>query len=145
MTDELDSSASSRRHFLQTAGLVGSAGLLGSGAALAAATNTIRLPFANGQREITSAFPQKGPMLLLRDRSPLLETPFDVFDHGVFTPNNRFYVRWHLPSVPTTVDADAFRLKVHGHTDKPLSLRGCEKFAMGSEKRGCAGEAGGSP
>jgi len=32
-------------------------------------------------------------MLLLRTRPALLETPFEVFDQGVFTPNDRFYVR----------------------------------------------------
>lgn len=123
MTDELDFSAASRRRFMKTAGLAGSVGLLSGGSAVAAAAGqTVSLPFGNGQREVTRAFPQKGPMLLLRTRSPLLDTPFDVFDQGVFTPNNRFYVRWHLPSVPTEVDAEAFRLKVHGHTDKPLSL-----------------------
>jgi hypothetical protein len=26
---------------------------------------------------------------------PALETPFEVFDKGVFTPNDQFYVRWH--------------------------------------------------
>ena len=34
-------------------------------------------------------------MILQRTRPPLLETPFDVFDRGVFTPNDRFFVRWH--------------------------------------------------
>jgi len=52
----------------------------------------------------------------------MLETPFDVFDHGVFTPNNRFFVRWHLAYIPTQIDADAFRLNVRGHVGKPLSL-----------------------
>lgn len=122
MTDELDLARFSRRHFLKATGVAGSVGLLGSGTVLAATSKTVDLPFGNGRRDITSAFPQKGPMLLLRTRSPLLDTPFDVFDHGVFTPNNRFYVRWHLPNVPTEIDADAFRLKVHGHTSKPLSL-----------------------
>lgn len=122
MGQELDRVAASRRHFLQTASLLGSVGLLGGGAAIAASTETVRLPFANGERELTSAFPQKGQMILLRTRSPLLDTPFDVFDHGVFTPNNRFYVRWHLPNVPTQVDAETFRLNVHGHISKPLSL-----------------------
>lgn len=122
MSDELDPLATSRRRFLQTAGLFGTAGLLGGGAALAATAESIRLPFANGERELTSAFPQKGQMILLRARSPLLDTPFEVFDHGVFTPNNRFYVRWHLPDVPTDVDVDTFRLNVHGRVGKNLSL-----------------------
>ena len=44
------------------------------------------LPGGPGARQITTAFPQKGPMILQRTRPPLLETPFEVFDKGVFTP-----------------------------------------------------------
>ena len=61
-------------------------------------------------------------MLLQRTRPPLLETPFEVFDHGVLTPNDRFYVRWHLANIPTTVDTGAFRLNVRGHVRESLSL-----------------------
>jgi hypothetical protein len=46
------------------------------------------LPGDPGARQITTAFPQKGPMILQRTRPPLLETPFEVFDKGVFTPND---------------------------------------------------------
>lgn len=112
----------SRRHFLQAAGLFGSIGLIGGARALGATAKSVRLPFVNGERELTNAFPQKGEMILLRTRPPLLETPFDVFDHGVFTPNNRFFVRWHLAYIPTQIDAEAFRLTVRGHIGKPLSL-----------------------
>jgi DMSO/TMAO reductase YedYZ molybdopterin-dependent catalytic subunit len=52
----------------------------------------------------------------------LLETPFEVFDQGVFTPNDRFYVRWHLANIPTAIDPADFRLKVRGHVRQPISL-----------------------
>jgi hypothetical protein len=42
------------------------------------------------RRELASNFPQKGALILQRTRPPLLETPFEVFDQGVFTPNDRF-------------------------------------------------------
>ena len=122
MHNERDDLATSRRRFLKTAGIFGSIGLLGGGTALAAAAKSIRLPFANGLRDLTRAFPQKGEMLLLRTRPPLLETPWEVFDQGVFTPNDKFFVRWHLPHIPTAVDAETFRLTIHGHVGKPLSL-----------------------
>ncbi|RDS86104.1 molybdopterin-dependent oxidoreductase [Dyella psychrodurans] len=122
MSKELRCDTPSRRRFLQAAGLFGSIRLLGGSTALGATANSVRLPFVNGERELTRAFPQKGEMILLRTRPPLLETPFDVFDHGVFTPNDRFFVRWHLPYIPTQIDAEAFRLTVHGHLSKPLSL-----------------------
>ena len=62
----------------------------------------LQLPGGPGARQITTSFPQKGPMILQRTRPPLLETPLEVFDRGVSTPNDQ-YVRWHilhgLPSV----------------------------------------------
>ena len=73
--------------------------------ALAApAAAQVDLGFAdNGLRPITRAFPQKGEMILQRSTPPLLETPLSVFDEADFTPNDRFFVRWHYP-FPTSVD-----------------------------------------
>ena len=71
---------------------------------------------------MTHAFPQKGPMILQRTRPPLLETPMEVFDRGVFTPNEQFYVRWHWAVLPSSVDAGSFRLAVRGHVNRRLSL-----------------------
>jgi DMSO/TMAO reductase YedYZ molybdopterin-dependent catalytic subunit len=45
-----------------------------------------------------------------------------VFDQGVFTPNDRFFVRWHLANIPTVVDPATFRLKIYGHVRRPLAL-----------------------
>src|ERR1700742_665757 len=76
------------------------------------AETMIDLPLPGGPdaRPITTGFPQKGPMILQRTRPPLLETPFEVFDRGVFTPNDQFYVRWHWALIPTEVDIDKFTL-----------------------------------
>ncbi|WP_267221214.1 molybdopterin-dependent oxidoreductase [Dyella silvae] len=122
MLQKWNSNDISRRRFLQIAGLAGSIGALGGARAFGAEPSTFRLPFANGERELSRAFPQKGEMILLRTRPPLLETPFDVFDQGVFTPNNRFFVRWHLAYIPTQIDAASFRLVVRGKVGKTLSL-----------------------
>lgn len=121
MRHPLNQDLLSRRRFLRT-GLFGAAGLLGGAASLGAQAASVRLPFANGERVLTRNFPQKGEMILLGARPPLLETPFEVFDQGVFTPNDRFFVRWHLTHLPTEIDADSFRLQVHGHVERPLSL-----------------------
>jgi DMSO/TMAO reductase YedYZ molybdopterin-dependent catalytic subunit len=51
-----------------------------------------------------------------------LETPFSVFDEGVFTPNDAFFVRYHLADIPLKIDPDAFRLTIQGKVDRPLSL-----------------------
>jgi len=88
------------------------------------AETTIDLPLAGGPgvRQITTAFPQKGPMILQRTRPPLLETPFEVFDKGIFTPNDQFYVRWHWALIPTDIDTSKFSLTVRGHVNQTLSL-----------------------
>jgi len=61
-------------------------------------------------------------MILQRSRPPLLETPFEVFDKGVFTPNDLFFVRWHWAVIPTEIDVAKFRLAVRGHVNQALSL-----------------------
>jgi DMSO/TMAO reductase YedYZ molybdopterin-dependent catalytic subunit len=81
---------------------------------------SLPLPGGPGARQITTTFPQKGPMILQRTRPPLLETPFEVFDRGTFTPNDQFYVRWHWALIPT--DIDKFSLTVRGYVNKTLSL-----------------------
>jgi len=117
----------SRRSFLGQAGAVG----LGLVAAPAWA-ETIKLPLNGGpqEREITTGFPQKGAMILQRTRPPLLETPMEVFDRGIFTPNDRFYVRWHWAVIPGEVDVATFKLAVRGHVERPLSLSLAELLAM---------------
>src|SRR5579871_5882883 len=112
----------SRRYFLQGLAGLGAAGWLRTAYSAARAGDVVELPFAQGGREIVRGFPQKGPMILQRTRPPLLETPFEVFDRGVFTPNDRFYVRWHLANIPTVIDPAAFRLKVRGAVRQELSL-----------------------
>jgi DMSO/TMAO reductase YedYZ molybdopterin-dependent catalytic subunit len=111
---------SSRRYFLKTAGAATLA--LGSRPALADAMVKLPLPGGPDERPITTAFPEKGAVILQRIRPPLLETPFDVFDQSVLTPNDRFFVRWHWAVIPTAVNVDTFRLTVHGHVNQTLSL-----------------------
>lgn len=114
------SMALTRRTVLRQAGGVGLAAI--ASPALAETMTTLPLPGGPDERAITTAFPQKGAMILQRTRPPLLETPFEVYDQGVFTPNDRFFVRWHWAVIPTSVDVDKFRLSVHGHVERTLSL-----------------------
>jgi DMSO/TMAO reductase YedYZ molybdopterin-dependent catalytic subunit len=118
-----------RRHFIAGVGGLGLTGLIGAAPERrAVASAAVVLPFGNGRRELVTNFPQKGAMLLQRTRPPLLETPFEVFDHGIFTPNNRFFVRWHLANIPTSIDPSKFRLNVRGHVRRPVSI-GLEELA----------------
>jgi DMSO/TMAO reductase YedYZ molybdopterin-dependent catalytic subunit len=111
----------SRRQFLAGIGGLSFTGLMGA-SAWSSTDRSVELPFVNGNRNLVENFPQKGTMVLQRARPPLLETPFEVFDQGIFTPNDRFYVRWHLANIPTVVDPGAFRLNVHGHVKQSISF-----------------------
>src|SRR5258708_18739455 len=105
-----------RRNLLGATG-VGGLALL-SDRVLAQTTINLPLPGGPEARPITTAFPEKGPMILQRTRPPLLETPWEVFDKGVFTPNDQFYVRWHWALIPTEVDVNKFKRNVRGRVDK---------------------------
>lgn len=109
----------SRRHLLAGAA---TGALAAVAQPLMARTVDLRLPGKPATRPLTTAFPQKGEMILQRVRPPLLETPLAVFDQDVITPNDRFYVRWHWSQIPETVDVAAFRLTVRGHVDKTIEL-----------------------
>jgi DMSO/TMAO reductase YedYZ molybdopterin-dependent catalytic subunit len=111
----------SRRQFLAGVGGFGLTGLLGA-PAWSGTDESVVFPFVNGDRRLVKNFPQKGAMVLQRSRPPLLETPFEVFDQGIFTPNDRFYVRWHLANIPSVVDPGTFRLKVRGHVKQSMSF-----------------------
>jgi sulfite dehydrogenase len=66
-------------------------------------------------------YPEKADLILLTDRPPQLETPLHYFRSDL-TPNEAFFVRWHLSGIPTTVDLRTFRLEIGGKVQKPLSL-----------------------
>jgi DMSO/TMAO reductase YedYZ molybdopterin-dependent catalytic subunit len=114
----------SRRSALRQFGLAGLTLFAASALAPAMADEIVELPLPGGPRErpMTHDFPQKGSMILQRTRPPLLETPMEVFDRGVFTPNDQFYVRWHWAVIPNSVDVNTFRLAVRGHVNRTLSL-----------------------
>ena len=67
------------------------------------------------------AFPEKRPLIMYSDRPPLLETPRDVFT-SVLTPNDQFFVRWHMPDIPTHIDLDSFTISVNGLVEKELKI-----------------------
>jgi DMSO/TMAO reductase YedYZ molybdopterin-dependent catalytic subunit len=97
---------------------------LGSSSALAplgVLAQTVTMPFGNGERPLVT-YPQKRPMIGLTSRPPQLETPFSVFNDGVITPNNAFFVRYHLAGIPTEIDPDTYTVEVKGLIEKPLKL-----------------------
>ncbi|WP_447755362.1 SorA family sulfite dehydrogenase catalytic subunit [Pseudomonas nicosulfuronedens] len=108
-----------RRHFLQAALLAGAG--LATRPFQALAANVARQPFGNGDRELI-AYPQKRPLMRITTRPPHLETPFEVFDEGLLTPNDAFFVRYHLAKLPTRIDPATYRLRIGGKVRQPLDL-----------------------
>ena len=86
-----------------------------------ALAETVTLPFENGERPLVK-YPQKRMMIGQTSRPPQLETPFSVFNDGVITPNDAFFVRYHLADIPLDIDPDTFTLEIKGKVDKPLKL-----------------------
>jgi len=76
------------------------------------------MPFDNGRRPLAK-YPQKRPLIRITTRPPQLETPFSVFNEGVLTPNDAFFVRYHLAFDPFTIEADKFRLQIKGKVNTP--------------------------
>ena len=100
-----------RREMMKRAGMAALA--TGFGSVKALALDTATLPFDNGERPLVK-YPQKRTMIGLTSRPPQLETPFSVFDEGPLTPNDAFFVRYHLAGIPEEIDADKWKLKVGG-------------------------------
>jgi sulfite dehydrogenase len=96
-----------------------------------ARAQSVTLPFGNGERPLV-AYPQKRPLIRLTTRPPQLETPFATYDEGIITPNDAFFVRYHLAGnvPPQDLDAETFRLSVKGAVRSPLSLSLAELRAM---------------
>ncbi|MDT7042377.1 molybdopterin-dependent oxidoreductase [Candidatus Nitronereus thalassa] len=111
----------SRRRFLRTGVALGAVGLINPKSLMASEAPYVDLPFARGRRPLV-AFPQKRPLMVMTTRPPQLETPFHIFNEHIFTPNDAFFVRWHLANIPASVDVQTFRLAVRGRVNQTLSL-----------------------
>jgi sulfite dehydrogenase len=103
------------------AALLASGGMIGGSSLASLAAELVTLPFDNGERPIVK-YPQKRPMIGLTSRPPQLETPFSVFNENVITPNDAFFVRYHLADVPLDIDPDKFFVEIKGKVDKPAKL-----------------------
>src|SRR3989449_8193075 len=99
-------------------------GALGGAAAVVAGRT--RTGWAQASDPIVAArplvrYPQKTDLILLTSRPPQLETPMQWFDRAI-TPNEAFFVRYHVFPIPTQVDLATWRLRVGGHVGRPLEL-----------------------
>ena len=98
-----------RRDFFKKALTV--AGTAAVGSTTVEATETVH-PVDN-QKVSDIAFPQKRPLITYSDRPPLLETPREVFTSAL-TPNDLFFVRWHMPIIPTYINPRKFSIHING-------------------------------
>jgi len=110
-----------RRRFIRVV-----AGVAGGMAAVPGliANETYEMPFENGSRELVR-YPEKRPLIRLTSRPPQLETPMAAFNEGILTPNDAFFVRYHLAGSPPSRDVltpDVFRLNVAGAVRKPIEI-----------------------
>src|ERR1700742_4612343 len=110
-----------RREIIKRAGLAALGAATGLGSIKAFALDTVTLPFDNGERPLVK-YPQKRPMIGLTSRPPQLETPFSVFNANVITPNDAFFVRYHLADVPLNIDPNAFSVEIKGKVDRATKL-----------------------
>ncbi|HYM32984.1 MAG TPA: molybdopterin-dependent oxidoreductase [Candidatus Cybelea sp.] len=101
-----------RRRVLQ--GMSGSLALL---PALAKAAQpaflTSGLPGGEYDTAVLEALPGKKPLIRLAYRPPNYETPVSYFNTPV-TPNDAFFVRYHLSDIPERIDAQTWKLSVGG-------------------------------
>jgi DMSO/TMAO reductase YedYZ molybdopterin-dependent catalytic subunit len=126
-----------RRRFWQTAGA--GLALAGAGAttppALADASETVPLspglPAGVETEAAMDSLPGKAPLIRLSYRPPNYETPLQYFRTPI-TPNDRFYVRYHLADIPE-VDARTYKIAVGGEGASgrtELTLDDLKKFPV---------------
>jgi DMSO/TMAO reductase YedYZ molybdopterin-dependent catalytic subunit len=70
------------------------------------------LPEGTRAEAILDAPPGKKPLIKLTYRPPNYETPIEYFRSAI-TPNDAFYVRYHLSDIPR-VDANSWKLSIGG-------------------------------
>jgi sulfite dehydrogenase len=73
------------------------------------------------KKDVLVTAPGKKEMILRTERPYNLETPQKYFLLD-YTPNNVFFVRWHLSKLPEAINTDTFRLRVHGNVKNQLAF-----------------------
>ena len=104
-----------RRRLLEGAGIAFAGGALGQPPVAAHAASVALSPGVPAGLEGAAAMetlPGKKPLIKLSYRPPNYESPLDYFDTPI-TPNDRFYVRYHLSDIPS-IDAKTYKIAVGG-------------------------------
>jgi DMSO/TMAO reductase YedYZ molybdopterin-dependent catalytic subunit len=105
--------------------------------AVRAADNPVWLSpqLAEGTREEAAleTLPGKQPLIRLADRPPNYEAPIETFRTPV-TPNDRFFVRYHLAGIPAMKALDAWSLTVGGEAAERQIKLGLDDLQNGFEQ-----------
>jgi DMSO/TMAO reductase YedYZ molybdopterin-dependent catalytic subunit len=107
-----------RRRFLETAGT----GLAVAGGSVGASTRFVAagagfplppgMPTGLDLEAALETLPGKQPLIRLSYRPPNYEAPLDYFKTPI-TPNDRFYIRYHLADIPE-VDVKTYKITIGG-------------------------------
>ena len=109
------SSMLTRRRLIRTAGAgvaLASSGVGLKSVAAAGLDMPAALPEGIRNSAVLDALPGKKPLIKLTYRPPNYETPIEYFRTAI-TPNDAFYVRYHLSFIPE-VDAKTWKLAIGG-------------------------------
>ena len=80
------------------------------------------LPPGEYDTAVLDTLPGKKPLIKLAYRPPNYEAPLSYFTTEI-TPNDEFFVRYHLADIPETIDPQKWRLRVGGEAAaSPLEL-----------------------
>ena len=71
------------------------------------------LPDGTREEAVLEALPGKQKLIRLADRPPNYEAPIDDFRTAI-TPNDQFFVRYHLAGIPSMADLGNWSLNVGG-------------------------------
>ena len=118
----------SRRDLIAAAAGAGALGAFGVPRALAAqlgstgALGFAEIPDGALAEQLLYAIPGKLPLIKKTYRPPNFETPVEYF-RTAFTPNNAFFVRYHLAGIPAPIKVSDWALSVSGESaERELKL-----------------------
>jgi sulfite dehydrogenase (cytochrome) subunit A len=116
---------------------MGAALLTGAPASAAEKPRWLSPLLPDGTREVAvlEALPGKHKLIRLSDRPPNYETPIEAFRTAV-TPNEQFFIRYHLADIPSMADLGKWSLSVGGEAAErqiTLSLDDLNKNFQGVE------------
>jgi len=108
-----------RRHFLGSSAAAGAALVGGLGrlteaiAAPGAAELSPGVPQGISSYVTMGTLPGKKPLIQLSDRGPNYESPLEYFRTPI-TPNDEFFVRYHLSDIPEKIDIKTYKIAIGG-------------------------------